>query len=60
MAKVDDYSTGCLLNYSYFINYYKMTAIDLSKQETLDADLKVIQQVSFTRNRDWAESETMF
>ena len=60
MVKVDDYSTGCLLNYSYFINYYKMTAIDLSKQETLDADPKVIQQVSFTRNRDWSESETMF
>ena len=60
MAKVDDYSTGCLLNYSYFINYYKMTPIDLSEQETPDGDLKVIQQVSFTRNRDWAESETMF
>ena len=52
MAKVDDYSTGCLLNYSYFINYYKMTPIDLSEQETLDGDLKVIQQVSFTRNRN--------
>ena len=28
----DDYSTGCLLDYTYFKKYYKMIAIDLSKQ----------------------------
>ena len=27
----DDYTTGCLLDYAYFKNYYKMIAIDLSK-----------------------------
>ena len=27
----DDYTTGCLLNYTYFKKYYKMIAIDLSK-----------------------------
>ena len=27
----DDYITGCLLDYNYFKNYYKMIAIDLSK-----------------------------
>ena len=27
----DDYTTGCLLDYSYFANTYKMIAIDLSK-----------------------------
>ena len=27
----DDYITGCLLEYAYFRNYYKMIAIDLSK-----------------------------
>ena len=27
----DDYTTGCLLDYLYFINYYKMIAVDLSK-----------------------------
>ena len=26
-----DYTTGCLLDYNYFNNYYKMIAIDLSK-----------------------------
>ena len=28
----DDYTTGCLLNHSYFNENYKMIAIDLSKQ----------------------------
>ena len=28
----DDYTTGCLLDYSYFKENYKMIAIDLSKQ----------------------------
>ena len=27
----DDYTTGCLLDYSYFIDTYKMIAVDLSK-----------------------------
>ena len=27
----DDYITGCLLDYTYFKKYYKMTAVDLSK-----------------------------
>ena len=33
-----DYTTGCLLDYSYFKDHYKMIAIDLSKQQALDAD----------------------
>ena len=28
----DDYITGYLLDYNYFKKYYKMIAIDLSKQ----------------------------
>ena len=47
----DDYTTGCLLGYHYFKNYYKMTAIDLSKQQALDADPKTIQQMIFTGNQ---------
>ena len=34
----DDYTTCCLLDYSYFKDHYKMIAIDLSKQQALDAD----------------------
>ena len=45
-----DYKTGCLLGSSFFNNYYKMLAIDLSKQKALDADSKAIQQINFTRN----------
>ena len=33
-----NYRTGCLLDYPYFKNYYKMIVIDLSKQKELDAD----------------------
>ena len=56
----DDYTTGCLLDYNYFNNYYKMIAIYLSKQEALDADLKAIQQINFTGNLDQAAGATMF
>ena len=48
----DDYTTGCLLDYVYFKNYYKMIAIDLSKQQALDADPRAIQQINFTANLD--------
>ena len=46
----DDYTTGCLLDYSYFKNNCKMIAIDLSKQQALDAEPKAIQQINFTAN----------
>ena len=39
----DGYMTGCLLDYNYFNNYYKVMAIDLRKQQALDADPKAIQ-----------------
>ena len=34
----DDYATSCLLDYPHFKEHYKMTAIDLSKQNALNAD----------------------
>ena len=34
----DDYATGCLLDYPYFKENYKMRTIHLSKQQALDAD----------------------
>ena len=48
----DDYTTGCLLNYTYFKKYYKTIASDLSKQQALDADPRAIQQINFTANLD--------
>ena len=56
----DDYTTGCLLDYSYFNNYYKMIATDLRKQQALDADPRTMQQINFTGNLDRAEGATMF
>ena len=55
-----DYTTGSLLDYAYFKNYYKMIAIDLSKQQALDDDPRAIQQINFTANLDRDGSTTMF
>ena len=48
----DDYTTSCLLDYSYLVDTYKMIAVDLSKQQAIDADPKAIQQINFTTNSD--------
>ena len=56
----DDYTTGCLLGYIYFKNYYKMIAVDLSKQKALDADPKAIQQINFTANSDRTQNARFY
>ena len=50
----DDYTTGCLLDYPYFKDSYKMITVDLSKQQARDADPRAIQQINFTANLDRA------
>ena len=42
-----DYTTGYLLDFVYFKNNYRLTAVDLSKQKALDADPRAIQQIVF-------------
>ena len=59
-GKGDDYTIGCLLDYFYFQDHYKMIAIDSSKQESLDADPKAIQEINFTANLDRDGNTTMF
>ena len=59
-SKGDDYMTGCLLDYSYFEENYKMIAINLSKQQVFDADPRAIQQISFKENLDRAGKKTVF
>ena len=44
----DDYTTGCLLDFAYFKNNYRLIAADLSKQKALDVDSRAIQQIIFT------------
>ena len=46
----DDYVTGCLLDYLYFKENFKMTAVEISKQQFLDASPRFILQISFTWN----------
>ena len=48
----DDYTNGCLLDYPYFKDSYKIIAVDLSKQQALDADPRAIQQINFTASLD--------
>ena len=56
----DDYTTVCLLDYSYFMDTYKMIAVDLSKQQALDADPRAIQQINFTANLDRAGNTRVY
>ena len=56
----DDYATGCLPDYPCFKKYYKLIAIDLSKQQKLDADPKTTQQINFTGNLSRAEGAIIF
>ena len=49
-----------MLDYSYFKDHYKIVAINLSKQQALDADPRAIQQINFTANLDRPENTTMF
>ena len=56
----DDYTTGCLLDYPYFKDNYKMTVIDLSRQQALDADPRAIQQIYFTANLDRAGNTRIY
>ena len=55
----DDYTTGCLLGYSHLKEHYKMIAIDLSKQQALDADPRGVQQTNFIANLDRAGNTIM-
>ena len=54
----DDYTTGCLLDFAYFKNNYKLIAADLSKQKVLDADSRAIQQIIFTGKIKATEANT--
>ena len=55
-----NYTTGFLLDYPYFLENYKLIVIDLSKQQTLNANSKTIQEINFTGNLETAGNITMF
>ena len=47
ISRNNEYTTGNLLDYDYFKNYYKLIAIDLSKQKVLQENEDLIQQINF-------------
>ena len=47
ISRNNEYTTGSLLDYDYFKKYYKLIAIDLSKQQVLQENDDLIQQINF-------------
>ena len=47
ISRNNEYTTGNLLDYDYFKNHYKLIAIDLRKQQVLQKNQDLIQQINF-------------
>ena len=47
ISRNNEYTTDNLLDYDYFKKYYKLIAIDLSKQQVLQENEDLIQQINF-------------
>ena len=47
ISRNNKYTTGNLLDYDYFKKYFKLIAIDLSKQQELEENEDLIQQINF-------------
>ena len=47
ISRNNEYTTGSLLDYDYFKKYYKLIEIDLSKQQVLQENEDLIQQINF-------------
>ena len=47
ISRNNEYTTGNLLDYDYFKKYYKLIAIDLSKQQVLQENEDLIQKINF-------------
>ena len=54
LLQVKEMTIQLVVCYRYFTDTYKMIAVDLSKQQALDADPRAIQQINFTANLDRA------
>ena len=47
ISRDNEFTTGNLLDYDYFKKHYKLIAIDLSKQQVLQENEDLIQQIHF-------------
>ena len=45
-GKGDNYTTGCLIDFRFFKNHYRLICCDLLRQKELDADPRAIQQIA--------------
>ena len=52
----DDHTTGCLLDYPYFKENYKLIAIDITKEQALDADIR--SNIDIKRNQKFRKIST--
>ena len=53
----DNYTSGCLLDYDYIKNHYRLIAADLSIQRELDTNSKVIQQIELVEQLEKLDAE---
>ena len=49
ISRNNEYKTGNLLDYNYFKKHYKLISTDLSKQQALQENEDLIQQINFFR-----------
>ena len=56
----DDCTAGCLLDYPYVKDTYKMIATDLSKKQALERDPRANQKINFTANLDRADNTRIY
>ena len=56
ISRNNEYTTSNLLDYDYFKKYYKLIAIDSSKQQVLQENEHLIQQINFIRRLEQADA----
>ena len=52
ISRSNEYTTGNLLHFDYFKKYYKPIAVNFSKQEVLQENKDLIQQINFIGRLD--------
>ena len=52
IGKSEDYTTGSLIDYNFYVNEWNFIAVDLSKQSVLESDPRAIQQIEFIYRLD--------
>ena len=60
ISRNKEYTTGNLLDYYYFKKYYKLIAIDLSKQQVLQENKDLIEQINFIGRLEEEEAANVF